>query len=162
MSAHPLRRVHAAWSGWAKFNGGEAIGSLLVLRNAAGAEYIAAAESYGAMIERTALTNFDGYSFLRQPHKLVAAIPLIDGPTQSAIVRMVNRFMPHRVNRLRPRVATPVSVFTLDHELVATHDSIRATTRSQPLNGWLATVSAVAWGAYPYGGRIYLFGRPNA
>ena len=113
------------------------------------------------MLERTSLTNFDGYSFLREPHRIRAEIPLIASPTHSAIVRLANRFMPERVNRLRPRVATPVSVFTLDHELVATYDSIRACQREQPLNGWLATVSAVAWGGYPYGGQVYLFGRPN-
>lgn len=132
-----------------------------MLRNGAGAEYIAAVESYGTMLERTSLTiGFDGYAFLRQPHTLAAEVPLA-GPTYSAIVRLVNQFKPERVNRLRPRVRTPVSVFTLDHELVATYPSIRACQREQPLNGWLATVSAVAWGAYPYGGQLYLFGTPN-
>lgn len=137
------------------------IGNLLVLRNEAGREYIAAAESYGAMIERTSLTIFEGYSFLRQPHRLVATVPLIAGPTHSAIVRLVNRFKPERVNRLLPRVPTPVSVFTLDYELVATYDSIRACQREQPLNGWRATMTAVAWGGYPYAGQIYLYGRPH-
>ncbi|WP_428308252.1 hypothetical protein [Lacipirellula sp.] len=134
---------------------------MIVLRNDADAEYIAAVESYGALLERTALTDFAGYAFLREPHRIYADLPLVSAPTHNAIIRLVGRFMPDRVNRLRPRVATPVSVFTLDHRLVATYPSVRACQREQPLNGWHATMSAVAWGGYPYGGRIYLFGRPN-
>lgn len=108
--------------------------------------YVAAAESYATLIERTSWTDFKGYQPLRDPHTVVE-VPLLKTPYVSTLLRVANRFHPDRVNRLKPgRPGTPVSVFTEAGKLVETFPSARALQRSGRISGWLANVSAHAWG----------------
>ena len=124
--------------------------------------YVAAAESYTTLIERTSWTDFEGYQLLRDPHTVVE-VPLLKTPNVSALLRLANRHHPDRVNRLKSGRAVPVSVFTEAGKLLDTFPSGRALQRSGRISGWRANVSAHAWGGYHYGPErlVILYGNPK-
>lgn len=124
--------------------------------------YVAAAESYATLIERTSWTDFEGYQLLRDPHTFVE-VPLLKTPHVSALLRLANRHHPDRVNRLKPgRPGVPVSVFTEAGKWLETFPSARAFLRAGYMSGWLANVSAHCWGGYHISpGLCALYGNPK-
>lgn len=133
--------------------------NLYVLNSREGPERYVFVGNLALLQLRIAWSDSPRYDFLRGSFETEIVLPVVDGPTNTPLLRLANQhFHDTIVNRLPARRPQPVGLFGTDGNLIAEYGSVR---KLQAANPWLGqfhwTVSSLAWSAKTYNDRVVLW-----